>query len=181
MRFVELELPGAYVVEIDRHEDERGFFARAFCEREFAAHGLVTRFPQCNVSWNREALTLRGMHYQAAPHREAKLVRCVAGAIHDVIVDLRVSSPTRFRWLGVDLDAERRSALYVPEGFAHGFLTLRPGSEVYYHMGELYVANAARGFRWDDPFFGIRWPALPAVVSERDQTYAAFDPDGFDG
>lgn len=180
MRFVPLELPGVCLVEIEPSEDERGFFARAFCEREFAAHGLPTRFPQCNISWNRQALTLRGMHFQAEPHREAKLVRCIAGALHDVVVDLRPDSPTRLRWLGVDLDAERRAALFVPEGFAHGFLTLRPRTEVYYHMGESYVPGAARGFRWDDPLFAIRWPADPAVVSERDRTYPAFQPDRSD-
>ena len=180
MRFVPLELPGAHLVEIEPSQDERGFFARAFCEREFGAHGLPTRFPQCNISWNREAFTLRGMHFQAAPHSEAKLVRCTAGAIHDVIVDLRRESPTRLRWLAVDLDARRRSALFIPEGFAHGFLTLQPETEVYYHMGEFYVPGAARGFRFDDPLFGIRWPAAPAVVSERDRGYPAFHPDESD-
>jgi dTDP-4-dehydrorhamnose 3,5-epimerase len=140
----------------------------------------VTRYPQCNLSFNSAALTLRGMHYQAAPHREAKLVRCFAGAIHDVIVDLRRDSPTRLRWVGVELDAESGAALYVPEGFAHGFLTLRPGTAVYYHMGGSYVAEAARGFRFDDALVGIRWPAQPAVVSERDLAYAACRPDALD-
>ena len=140
----------------------------------------MTRYPQCNLSWNSAAFTLRGMHYQAAPHREAKLVRCVAGAIHDVIVDLRHDSPTRLQWLGVDLDVERGAALYVPEGFAHGFLTLRPATAVYYQMGESYVPDAARGFRWDDPAVGVRWPAAPAVVSERDLQYPAVRPDELD-
>jgi dTDP-4-dehydrorhamnose 3,5-epimerase len=177
MKFIPLELPGASLVEIERSEDERGFFARSFCEREFAAHGLPTHFPQCNISWNRAPLTLRGMHFQAAPHAEAKLVRCTAGRIHDVIVDLRPGSPTRLRWRAVELDAERRSALFIPAGFAHGFLTLEPATEVFYHMGEFYIPDSARGFRYDDPLFGIRWPAEPAVLSERDRGYPAFHPD----
>jgi dTDP-4-dehydrorhamnose 3,5-epimerase len=120
------------------------------------------------------------MHYQAAPHREAKLVRCFAGAIHDVIVDLRVGSPTRLRWVGVELDAERGDALYVPEGFAHGFLTLRPATAVYYHMGRAHVPEAARGFRWDDPLVRIRWPEPPALISQRDRSYPDCRLDGLD-
>lgn len=181
MRFVELRLAGAYLVEPEPHADERGFFARTFCEREFASHGLVARYPQCNISYNRAARTLRGMHYQAAPHQEAKLVRCVAGAIHDVIVDLRAGSPTQGRWLGVELDASRRDALYVPAGFAHGFLTLHPGTEVFYQMGQFHEPEAARGFRWDDPAFGIEWPGAPELISERDRRYPDFDPERFDG
>jgi dTDP-4-dehydrorhamnose 3,5-epimerase len=181
MRFTETRLKGAFLIDLERHEDERGFFARSFCEREFAARGLVARYPQCNVSYNRSRGTLRGMHYQAAPHREAKLVRCTAGAVHDVIVDLRAGSPTRGRWLGVDLDAEARNALYVPPGFAHGFLTLRDGAEVFYQMGEFYVPDAARGFRWDDRAFAIEWPFPPSTVSERDSAYPDFDPERFDG
>ena len=181
MRFVETRLPGAYVIELERKADERGFFARSYCEREFGAHGLVTRFPQGNLSYNARAGTLRGMHYQAAPHREAKVVSCVAGAIYDVIVDLRADSTTRRQWLGVELDAKDRRALYVPPGFAHGFLTLRDATEVSYQMGEFYVAEAARGFRWNDPLFGISWPASPTTLSERDRTYPDFDPATFDG
>ena len=181
MHFEGLDLPGAHLVELERHDDERGFFARAFCEHEFAQQGLPTRFPQWNISYNREPLTLRGMHYQAAPHRESKLVRCISGAIHDVIVDLREGSATRWRWLGIELDAERRAALFVPAGFAHGFLTLRPHTEVFYQMGEIYEPEAARGFRWDDPRFGIRWPAAPSVISDRDRSYPDFEPERFDG
>jgi dTDP-4-dehydrorhamnose 3,5-epimerase len=181
MRFHELPLGAAFIVDLERHEDERGFFARSFCEREFAAHGLPSRFPQSNVSWNRSGGTLRGMHYAAAPHREAKLVRCTSGAIHDVIVDLRPGSPTRFEWTAVELDAENRRALFVPEGFAHGFLTLRDETEVLYQMGEFFVPEAARGFRFDDPRFGIRWPEAPRVISDRDRGYPDFDPDRFDG
>lgn len=177
----ETELPGAYLVDLERHDDERGFFARAFCEREFAARGLVTRYPQCNLSYNRHARTLRGMHYQAAPYREAKLVRCVAGAVHDVIVDLREGSATRLRWIGVELDAETRRALYVPPGFAHGFLTLRDHSEVFYQMGEFHVPDASRGLRWNDPALGLAWPFEPLTVSERDRSHPDFDPARFDG
>lgn len=180
MRFSELELPGAWRVELEPHEDERGFFARTFCEKEFAAHGLVTRYPQCNLSHSRHAGTLRGMHYQAAPHGEVKLVRCVRGAIHDVIVDIRAGSPSRGRWLGVELDARRRTALYIPEGFAHGLLTLQDDTEVFYQMGASYVPEAQRGFRWDDPAFGIEWPFPPRTISERDRTWPDFgegEPD----
>lgn len=181
MRFEELELATAFRIELEPHQDERGFFARTFCEREFAAHGLVTRYPQCNLSYNRDAGTLRGMHYQAAPHREAKLVRCVSGAIYDVIVDLRPGSPTRLRWIGVELDARSRAALYIPGGFAHGFLTLREHTEVFYQMGAFYESEAARGLRWNDPAIGIEWPFTPRILSERDRSYPDFDPDRFDG
>jgi len=181
MRFVETRLPGAWVIDLEPRGDDRGFFARSYCEREFAAHGLATRYPQGNLSFNVRAGTLRGMHYQAVPHREAKLVRCVAGRIHDVIVDLREGSPTWRQWLGVELGADDRRALYVPPGFAHGFLTLRDATEVLYQMGEFYVAEAARGFRWDDPFFAIAWPSPPSVISDRDRTYPDFDPAAFDG
>jgi dTDP-4-dehydrorhamnose 3,5-epimerase len=181
VRFLELALPGSFLVHLEPHEDERGFFARAYCEREFAAHGLPTRFPQCNLSRNRSRGTLRGMHYQAAPHREAKLVRCVTGAIHDVIVDLRPQSPTRGRWVGVDLTARGGEALYVPPGFGHGFLTLEDETDVFYQMGEFFVAEAARGFRWNDPAFAISWPFAPAVMSERDRSYPDFDESRFDG
>jgi dTDP-4-dehydrorhamnose 3,5-epimerase len=177
----ERALGGAYVIDIEPHRDERGFFTRSFCEREFAEHGLPTHFPQCNLSRNVYVRTLRGMHYNVAAHREAKLVRCVSGAIYDVIVDLRADSPTRFAWMGVDLTAENGRALFVPKGFAHGFLTLAENSDVFYHMGESYVADAARGLRWNDPRIGIRWPAQPAFLSARDAQYADFDAEKFDG
>lgn len=181
MLFEETELAGAFVIELDRKPDERGFFARTFCEREFAEHGLPVRFPQCNLSHNSRRGTLRGMHYQAAPHGETKLVRCVRGAIYDVIVDLRRSSPTRLRWIGVELSAENGRALFIPEGFAHGFLTLGDEADVFYHMGAFYVADAARGLRWNDPAIGIRWPSPPALIAARDASYADFDPARFDG
>jgi dTDP-4-dehydrorhamnose 3,5-epimerase len=174
VRFTELELPGVWRVELEPHEDERGFFARTFCEEEFAAHGLVTRYPQGNVSYNRGAGTLRGMHYQADPHAETKLIRCVSGALHDVVVDLRAGAPTRGRWLGVELNARTRTALYVPAGFAHGFLTLQENTEVLYQMGAAHAPEAQRGFRWDDPAFGIDWPRRPRRLSERDRTWPDF-------
>jgi dTDP-4-dehydrorhamnose 3,5-epimerase len=181
MRFVETELAGAFIVELERREDERGFFARTFCEREFAARGLPTRFPQCNLSRTLHAGTLRGMHYQAAPFRESKLVRCVGGAIHDVIIDLRPGSPTRCKWIAVELSAENGRALFVPEGFAHGFITLSDDAFCYYHMGASFEGPAARGVRWNDPAFGIRWPRQPLSMSDKDANHPDFDPAKFDG
>jgi dTDP-4-dehydrorhamnose 3,5-epimerase len=181
MHFQPQKLGGAFVIELEPHRDERGFFARAFCEREFEAHGLPTRFPQSNLSRNDQIGTLRGMHYQAAHARESKLVRCVRGAIHDIIIDLRAGSPTRFGWIGVDLSAENGRALFVPEGFAHGFVTLTADTDVFYQMGAPYRPDGARGLRWNDPHFGVRWPCEPRVLSERDATYPDFDPDQFDG
>jgi len=176
VRFHDTELPGVVLVDIDARHDERGFFARSYCDEEFAARDLHTRWPQCNLSYNHQAHTLRGMHYQAAPHAEVKLVRCTAGAIWDVVVDLRVGSPTRFQWRGFELTAASRTALYIPAGFAHGFLTLRDETEVFYQMGAPFVADAARGFRWDDTRIGIAWPAPPAVISGRDGGYPDLDP-----
>jgi dTDP-4-dehydrorhamnose 3,5-epimerase len=177
VRFSATPLGGAYVVDLEPIEDERGSFARSWCPEEFGRHGLDTRVAACNVSVNRARGTLRGMHYQAAPHGEAKLVRCTAGAIHDVIVDLRPASPTYCRWFAVELTARNRSALYVPEGFAHGFQTLEPETEVLYMMSAAHVPEAARGVRWDDPAFGIEWPPGPRVMSERDRTYPDFVPE----
>jgi dTDP-4-dehydrorhamnose 3,5-epimerase len=174
-------LTSAFVIDLERRADERGFFARTLCEKEFAEHGLPTRFPQCNVSHNVRAGTLRGMHFNTAAHREAKLVRCMRGAIYDVIVDMREGSPTRFASFGVELSAENASALFVPAGFAHGFVTLADETDVFYHMGEFFHAEAARGFRWNDPAFAIRWPRPPVVISERDATYPDFKPEEFDG
>jgi len=181
MRFTPLALDGAWVIELERHEDERGSFARTFCEAEFAAHGLPTRFPQSNLSSNRTAGTLRGMHFNTRAHWEAKLVRCSRGAIYDVIVDLRATSPSRGRWTGVELTATNGTALYVPEGFAHGFITLADETDVLYDMGQSYVPDAARGARWDDPTFAITWPRSPAVISDRDATYPDYDPVVLDG
>jgi dTDP-4-dehydrorhamnose 3,5-epimerase len=181
LKFEATKLAQAFVVDLEPRGNERGFFARTFCEREFEAHGLPTRFPQCNLSRNKHKGTLRGMHYNAAPHGESKLVRCNSGAIYDVIVDLRPGSPTRFEWIGVELSAETGRALFVPEGFAHGFVTLADDTDVHYHMGRFYEGAAARGFRWNDPRFGVRWPLAPAVLSERDASYPDFDPATFDG
>lgn len=176
MKFIETELAGAFIVDLVRHVDERGFFARAFCEREFAEHGLPVRFPQCNLSRNTARGTLRGMHYEAPPSAESKLVRCVTGAVFDAIVDLRPESATFLRWTGVELSAENGRALFVPAGFAHGFLTLAPDTDVFYQMGDFFRPDGARGFRWNDSRIGIRWPAEPVVISERDATYPDFEP-----
>ncbi|HEX8394658.1 MAG TPA: dTDP-4-dehydrorhamnose 3,5-epimerase [Longimicrobium sp.] len=177
MIFTETELPGAWIVEPERIEDERGFFARTFDAAEFCRRGLRDAFPECSVSYNARAATLRGMHFQAEPHAEAKLVRCTAGAIVDVVIDLRPGSPTHGRWTAVELSAQNRRALYVPEGFAHGFQTLVDATEVFYQISTAYHAASSRGVRWDDPAFGIRWPAAEArVISARDRAYPDYTP-----
>lgn len=175
VKFRETPLAGAVIVELEPHEDDRGFFARSYCDREFASAGLPTAWPQGNLSRNRRAGTLRGLHFNAPPHEEAKLVRSASGAIWDVIVDLRPGSLTRLRWFGVELTAEAGNALFIPEGFAHGFLTLRDYTDVSYQMGRLYEPNAARGLRWDDPRIGITWPIPPTVISERDRALPGVD------
>jgi dTDP-4-dehydrorhamnose 3,5-epimerase len=177
MTFEEAPLDGAWIIGLERHVDERGFFARTFCEREFAEHGIPTRFPQGNVSSNRRARTLRGMHFNVAPYGEAKLVSCLRGAIYDVIVDLRTGSRTRFEWFGIELTADDGQALFVPAGFAHGFVTLADDTDVHYRMGDFFRSEAAAGFRWDDPAIDIRWPVVPEVMATRDATYPDLDPD----
>lgn len=167
-------IAGVYLVEPERHCDERGFFARTWCREEFARAGLNADWVQCNVSFNTKRGTLRGLHYQAAPHEEVKLVRCTQGAIYDVVVDLRPGSPTFRQSFGVELTAANHLAVYIPAGCAHGFQTLADGSEVFYHMGAPFEAAAARGVRWNDPAFAIAWPMSPTVISERDQAYADF-------
>lgn len=174
MKFLETTLVGAYVVEPEPVEDERGFFARNFCRDEFAARGLSPEVAQTSTSYNRLRGTLRGLHYQTDPFPETKLVRCVAGAIYDVIVDLRPASPTFARWFGVTLSAANRLALYVPEHFAHGFQTLADDSEVFYQISEFHHPECARGLRWDDPAFGIEWPLGVACISARDRGYPDF-------
>ena len=174
MIFTETKLKGACVIEPKRLEDERGFFARTWCQREFEAHGLNGKLVQCSISFNKSKGTLRGVHYQAAPCEEAKLVRCTAGSIYDVIIDLRPSSPMFKHHIGEILTAHNRRMLYVPEGFAHGFLTLEDNTEVFYQMSEFYSADLARGVRWNDPAFGIVWPLSPTVISEQDQNYSDF-------
>jgi dTDP-4-dehydrorhamnose 3,5-epimerase len=171
MIFTETALAGAYLVELERLEDDRGFFARSFCAEEFLAKGLTPTLSQCSVSFNSRRATLRGLHFQAAPHAETKLVRCTSGAIHDVIVDLRPDSPSHRRWLGVDLTADNRRALYVPAGFAHGFITLEDCSEVLYMMSVAHAPGFARGVRWNDPALAIRWPLEPEHMAERDAGY----------
>ncbi|MBI3758831.1 MAG: dTDP-4-dehydrorhamnose 3,5-epimerase [Deltaproteobacteria bacterium] len=171
MIFRETKLSGAFVVEPERIEDERGFFARAFCPEEFERHGLNARLVQCNVSFNTQQGTVRGMHYQVAPYAEAKLVRCTRGAIHDVIVDLRPRSTTFRQWIAAELTAENGLLLFIPEGFAHGFQTLADSTEVFYQMSEFYHPECARGVRWDDPTLAIRWPLPVRCIGAKDQTY----------
>ncbi len=178
MNFVDTELAGVLIVELQPVEDERGFFARSYCAAEFAARGLAAAMPQCSVSYNARRGTLRGLHYQAAPHEEDKLVRCTSGAVFDVVVDLRPGSPTHRCWLGVELSAANRRALYVPKGFAHGFLSLEDRTEMLYMISVPFVAGAARGVRWNDPALGIRWPAEPAVISERDASHPLLEAAG---
>jgi len=174
MLFAETKLKGAFVIELEPHTDERGFFARSWCRREFEAHKLNSNLVQCDVSFNAKKGTLRGLHYQTEAFEEAKLVRCTRGAVYDVIVDIRPDSPTFRHYVGVLLTADNRLSLYVPEGFAHGFLTLEHSTEVFYQMSEFYAPEAARGFRWNDPAFGIEWPSEVMIISERDRTYPDF-------
>jgi len=174
MIFIETELKGAFIIEPERLGDKRGFFARSFCQKEFEAHGLNPKLVQCNISFNHEKGTLRGLHYQASPYEEAKLVRCTKGAIYDVIIDLRPDSPTFRRYVGVYLNAENLKMLYIPENFAHGFLTLEDNTEVFYQMSEFYAPEYARGVRWNDPAFGIPWPSDVRVISGRDKNYQDF-------
>ena len=176
MRFTETKVAGAYLIEQEPIADERDFFARTWCREEFAANGLNPDLAQANVSFNHRKGTLRGMHYQQAPHQEAKLVRCTRGAIFDVVVDLRPASPSHRAWFGVELTDANRAMLYVPEGCAHGFLTLTDDAEVAYQMSAPYAPQAARGVRFDDPAFGIEWPGEVVVVNERDRTYPDFAP-----
>jgi dTDP-4-dehydrorhamnose 3,5-epimerase len=174
--FRETSLQGAYLIEPVRREDDRGFFARTFCRDEFAERGLNPLVAQCNVSFNRHKGTLRGLHYQAAPHEEAKLVRCTQGAIFDVIVDLRANSPTFKRYFATELTSTNHAMLYVPAGFAHGFQTLVDDTEVFYQMSESYHAESARGVRWDDPAFGISWPSVEhRILLDRDRNYPLFE------
>lgn len=175
MIFTETRLKGAFLIEPERLEDERGFFARTWCQREFEARGLPSRFVQCSLSFNRRRGTLRGLHYQVAPCAEAKLVRCTMGAIYDVIADLRPESSTFKQWEAVELTADNRRMLYIPEGFAHGFQTLTDDTEVFYQISQFYCPEHSRGVRWDDPTFSIEWPGTPSVMSERDQGFSHFE------
>ncbi len=169
MIFEPTPIEGAFVVRVEPVQDERGFFGRTFCQDEFRARGLVPPVAQASVSWNRRRGTLRGMHYQVKPHEEIKLVRCTRGAVWDVIVDLRADSPTRWRWNGIELNAENRLAVYIPEGVAHGFQTLCDESELFYQMSIPYHAEFARGVAWNDPVVGIDWPIADPILSDRDR------------
>lgn len=177
MKFTPTALPGAWIVEPECHEDERGAFARTWCAREFEAHGLNPRLVQCNISWNRVRGILRGMHYQREPHGEAKLVRCTHGAIYDVLIDLRPESPAYCRWFGLELSRANRTMLYIPTGMAHGFQTLTDDSEVFYQMSEFHAPESAAGVRWDDPAFGVSWPHCECRrLSARDASWPDFVP-----
>lgn len=177
MKFTATALRDVYLIEMEPRPDDRGFFARAFCEAEFAAAGLsASRFVQANSSYNHRGGTLRGMHYQLPPAAEVKIVRCLRGALYDVVVDLRPDSESFGRWFGVELNAENRLSLYVPRGFAHGYMTLLPETEALYLASDAYMPGQERGLRYDDPEFGIRWPLTPTVVSDKDLSWPAFDP-----
>lgn len=171
MNFRPLSIAGSYLVEPEALADERGFFARTFCSETFADNGLNPNLRQCSISFNVSRHTLRGMHYQLPPHEEAKLVRCTQGAAYHVILDLRDESENYLQWASAELSAENRNMIYVPEGVAHGFITMQDATEIFYQMSEVYSPESAAGVRWDDPAFGIAWPAEPAVISERDNGY----------
>jgi dTDP-4-dehydrorhamnose 3,5-epimerase len=175
VRFHKTSLEGVFEVQLEMIRDDRGFFARCWCQKEFEANNLNSALVQCSVSFSAKGGTLRGMHYQAEPHAEAKVVRCTSGSIYDVVLDLRPGSPTYKRWIGLALTAANRNMVYVPKGCAHGFLTLEDETEVFYQMSEFFSSDAAHGVRWDDPAFGIVWPRMVQVISERDRTYPDFE------
>lgn len=174
MKFTETELSGAWIIDLEKLEDERGFFARTWCEKEFESQGLVASVSQANTSFNKVAGTLRGMHYQASPYEETKLVRCTRGALYDVIIDLRPDSHSYKQWMGIELNEDNGRMLYIPAGFAHGFVTLQDNTEVAYMMSEPYVPGADRGVRWDDPRVAIEWPRTVAVISDKDAGWPDF-------
>lgn len=176
MRFLRTAIPGACIVELEKREDERGFFARGWCWQEFAQQGLCNGIVQMNISFNRHKHTLRGFHYQIAPYQEDKLLRCVRGAVHDVLIDLRPDSPTYMHHIAIELTGTNYLALLVPKGCANAFLTLQDDTEVTYLVSEFYAPAAERGIRWNDPAFGIPWPAEPAVISEKDSNWPDFQP-----
>jgi dTDP-4-dehydrorhamnose 3,5-epimerase len=175
MRFIETDLQGAYIIELERREDERGFFARGFCQKEFAQHGLKPVIAQANVASNRRKGTIRGMHFQYPPNAETKLVRCPRGGILDIIVDLRPESPTYLRHIAVELTAENQRALYVPERFAHGYQALEDNTDTSYQVGEFYTPSAEGGLRYDDPRLGLSWPLPVSVMSDKDRVYKSLD------
>jgi dTDP-4-dehydrorhamnose 3,5-epimerase len=171
MIFIETELQGVYIVDLEFHRDERGFFGRTWCQNEFKERGLNPNLVQCNISYNAKRGTLRGMHYQTDPYQEAKLVRCTSGKIYDAVIDLRPDSITFKRWLAFTLTENSYRAIYIPEGFAHGFQTLEDNTEVFYQMSEFFHPEAARGVRWNDPEFHVEWPIETTIISEKDQNY----------
>lgn len=177
MIFTETKLKGAYVLDVKRIEDERGFYGRAYCQHEFEEYGLNTTLVQSNVIYTKKKGTLRGLHLQLPPYEETKLVRCTKGAIYDVIIDLRSSSPTYKQWIGVELTADNFRMLYVPEGFAHGYLTLEDETHVAYHVTQFYTPGYEKGIRWDDPAFKIEWPLRPEIVSVKDKSHAYFSTE----
>tara|TARA_B110000003_G_C16614884_1_gene520928 strand:- start:410 stop:940 length:531 start_codon:yes stop_codon:yes gene_type:complete len=174
MKFNSTDIDGLYYVDIDRLEDERGFFGRAFCSQEFEKINLDSEVCQANISYNHSAGTLRGMHYQKSPYQESKFIRCIKGSIYDVVIDLRKNSPTYCHWFGIELNDKNRTALFVPKDFAHGFVTLADDTEVIYLVSQSYVPNAEKGIRWDDPFFAIDWPISPSLVSSKDAQWPDF-------
>ena len=176
MLFKKAKLKGAFIVELEPIEDERGFFARSFCKKEFEKQGLNPNIAQCNVSYNKKKGTLRGMHYQVAPHEEAKMVSCTIGTIYDVIIDLRPDSPTYCKWMAVELNANDHKMFYIPEGFAHGFQTIEDNTTVFYQMTEFYHPKSAKGIRWNDSAFQINWPIIKEdiIISEKDRSYTDF-------
>ena len=175
MKFHPTPLKDAFVIELEKRGDERGFFARTFCVHEFAAHGIDNKIVQINNSLSAQKYTLRGMHYQLAPHAETKIVRCIKGALYDVILDLRPESPTFGKWFGAELTAENRNMMVVPKGFAHGFLTLEDNTEAFYLVSEFYAPQAERGLRYNDPRFAIEWPHVPVVISDKDANWPDFN------
>ena len=174
MRFSGARLPGVWRIGLEKREDSRGFFARVFCEQEFAAHGLITWYPQCNLSYNEKRGTLRGLHFQRPPKPEVKVVRCLRGAVYDVLLDLRPDSPMYLEHEAFELTSDNREALYVPDGIAHGFQTLTDDAEMFYQMSEFYIPGLNDGVRWNDPAFHIKWPLENPILSEKDQTYPDF-------
>ena len=181
MKFVQTKLAGAYIVELEPHRDERGFFARSWCEEEFKAQGLVSRMVQSNVSLNVKKATLRGLHFQKHPHEEVKLVRCTLGKIFDVMVDLRPESPTFKQWVGAELTEDNHSMLYIPRRFGHGFITLTEKAEVFYQVSTTYNKEAASGALWNDSAFGIEWPLEPSLISPADRGWSKFEQSPFVG
>lgn len=174
MKFTETKLKGAFIVEIEKLTDDRGFFARAWCRKEFEAHGLTSAVVQANVSFNRKRGTLRGMHYQIAPFQESKLIRCTRGAIYDVIIDLRPESPTYKEWIGVELTADNYTLFFVPEDFSHGFITLMDDTEITYQVSQFYTPGSEKGIRFNDPTFNIQWPLEVSVISDKDSNWPDF-------